>query len=95
MTGMSNPSRWLPVNFLNVGMGQRRKLTMDSNIDLFVLALITTGDAARVAASVWTLELRDGQNTVEQHFCLMFHEPFESWAGIDTLQDNMTEEPWD
>lgn len=72
---------------------QRKTLTIDSNRDILLFGIFTTADAARVQALVWTLELRDGQNIVEQHVRSVFHDPLGSEAGVAILQFWREEEP--
>lgn len=52
---------------LNVSMFLRKTLTVDGHSDLLLLGVFPAGDAAGVEASVGALQLRDGQDVVEQH----------------------------
>lgn len=71
---------------LNVKEFQKKTLTIDSNRDFLLFDIFTTADAACVQASVWLLELRDGQNIVEQHVRSVFQEPLGSGAAVVILK---------
>lgn len=65
---------------------QRKTLTKDSDSDFLLFGIFPTRHPACVEASVRTLELRDGQNIVEQHVRSMFQEPLGSEACIVDLK---------
>lgn len=71
---------------------QRSTLTVDSNQDVLFFGILATADAACVQASVWALELRDGQNIVEQHVRSMFYQPFGGGADVVILKVEMKKE---
>lgn len=77
---------------------QWKTLTVDGDSDFLLFALSSAGDAACVEAPVWALELGDGQNAVEQHVHVVFHEPFGRGAGVVGLkvkseEDNTEDSP--
>lgn len=67
-------------------------LTIDSDSGFHLFGIFTAGDAACVETSVWTLELWDGQNIVEQHVRLVFQDPLGSRAAVAILKVDTDEE---
>ena len=65
---------------------QRKTLTEDSDGDFLLFGIFPARHPACVEASVWTLELGDGQNIVEQHVRSMFQEPLGSEACVVDLK---------
>ena len=70
---------------LHVSTFQRETLTEDSDGDFLLFGILPAGDAACVEAAVRTLELRGGQNIVEQHVRSMFQEPLGREACVVDL----------
>lgn len=74
------------VEHLHVLEFWRNTLTIYCNSDILLFGFFTAGDSAFIEATVWSVELWNGQNTVEQYVCSVFQEPLGSGASVVTLK---------